>query len=74
MPVATKQTKRYRGNQRLLLRRIMKVADEVARNNQRYPEPPQNRNFLLTAAAVANLQVVASQALTALGELWPPLT
>lgn len=71
---ATKQTKRFRGNQRLLLRRLIKVVKEFELNNSKYPGGPAgDRNYLLDPETMTNLGLARVLAAEQLNALWPIL-
>jgi len=74
MPITTKQVKRYRGKQRILLRKILALNDQIQNNQTKYAEPPTpNRNHLPNEIATSS-NVMATSALAALDEMWPPQT
>lgn len=73
MPTETKRTRRVRGRQRILLRRVIKVYNQVLQNNIRYPQPPLNRNNILTVETLIQLSAAAGKAIEQLEELWPPV-
>jgi hypothetical protein len=70
MPLPPGQTLRFRGRQRIILRRIIKVVRQVTSNNVRYPAG--KRNHLLDVSTLAALGQVFLKATQSLGETWPP--
>ena len=70
----THQTKRYRGRQRIMLRRLIKTVKEIERNNAKYPGGPTgDRNYLLSPEVMADLTQARGLAAQQLDQLWPIL-
>lgn len=69
-----KQTLRFRGKQRILLRRVIKVVKEVLDNDAKYPGGETgDRNFILDAETLVNLGLASQLATAQLTQKWPIL-